>query len=501
MDNLKSQLLTISAMKGDNIKEIAYSLLYIILIEQLIVWLPMIVSFIKEIVNNYIKEKANQIIKVSNISKEIRSNILIKRNYELSHTDDSVSDSVIDFITSVDNIKFLQYVRGYYPNSDQFFEINPEITCKILDVVKDNTGIKLISLQLISYEMDLTQLKNFISDIYNNYTINKQNKLGNKLCYFNEIIQPISPNTDGSLNYVASNKNMKFTSTFFYTNKSLNNIYGDQIELVNERLNFFLNNKKWYSEKGIPHTFGLLLHGDPGCGKTSMIKAIAKTTNRHIINLSIHSFLTRAQLNNLFYGDKLHIENIDKNIPDIYTIPNDKRIYVIEDIDAMSNIVLQRENTSKKTVLEDSFINQQHPVTVLEEPFINKHYNPPPLNQGLVEYKIHRNKVESDEVSLSYLLNVLDGVLEVPGRILIITSNFPEKLDKALIRPGRIDLCIKFKKCSKQILNQMVNNFYDKNIDLEGVLEDYWTPAEATQIFLENLKNPDFAIKKLSNQK
>lgn len=37
------------------------------------------------------------------------------------------------------------------------------------------------------------------------------------------------------------------------------------------------------------------------------------------------------------------------------------------------------------------------------------------------------------------LLNVLDGVVETPGRIVIMTTNHPETLDPALIRPGRID--------------------------------------------------------------
>merc|ERR1719410_800686 len=44
-----------------------------------------------------------------------------------------------------------------------------------------------------------------------------------------------------------------------------------------------------------------------------------------------------------------------------------------------------------------------------------------------------------DPLNLSGLLNVLDGVVDTPGRILIMTSNHPEKLDPALIRPGRID--------------------------------------------------------------
>merc|ERR1719240_803592 len=45
-----------------------------------------------------------------------------------------------------------------------------------------------------------------------------------------------------------------------------------------------------------------------------------------------------------------------------------------------------------------------------------------------------------DKLDLSGVLNVLDGVVDSPSRIIIMTSNHPEKLDPALIRPGRINL-------------------------------------------------------------
>jgi chaperone BCS1 len=48
-------------------------------------------------------------------------------------------------------------------------------------------------------------------------------------------------------------------------------------------------------------------------------------------------------------------------------------------------------------------------------------------------------KPNPDHLSLAGLLNVLDGVVDTPRRILIMTSNHPETLDPALIRPGRVD--------------------------------------------------------------
>ena len=113
------------------------------------------------------------------------------------------------------------------------------------------------------------------------------------------------------------------------------------------------------------------------------------------------------------------------------------------------------------------------------------------------------NKEHDDEIKepidLSFLLNLLDGTLEASGRILAISSNFPERIDRALIRPGRIDMIVHFKKCNRQILREMVTSFYDKEQDDWTTEElDYkWSPAEVNQILFRNFGNPDDAIVEL----
>merc|ERR1712004_450128 len=53
-----------------------------------------------------------------------------------------------------------------------------------------------------------------------------------------------------------------------------------------------------------------------------------------------------------------------------------------------------------------------------------------------------------NRLTLASLLEVFDGVMEMPGRIMIITTNHPDKLDKALVRPGRIDMALEFGRCT-----------------------------------------------------
>jgi SpoVK/Ycf46/Vps4 family AAA+-type ATPase len=111
---------------------------------------------------------------------------------------------------------------------------------------------------------------------------------------------------------------------------------------------------------------------------------------------------------------------------------------------------------------------------------------------------LDQNTEEATEpIDLSFLLNLLDGTLESAGRIIAISSNFPERIDRALIRPGRIDMIVHFKNCSSEILREMVSSFYDKEFSDLGV-EDYkWSPAEVNQILFRNFGDSDNAVHEL----
>jgi SpoVK/Ycf46/Vps4 family AAA+-type ATPase len=235
---------------------------------------------------------------------------------------------------------------------------------------------------------------------------------------------------------------------------------------VKHRTKFFLEHREWYDRKGIPYTLGFLYHGPPGTGKTSTIKAIANEGRRHIINIQLSEIKTKQQLQHLFFNDEIHVYN-GTNL-ERYTIPVSERLYVIEDIDAMGDAVLKREWKKPVAVKKDDL-----------EPFMHK-------------------EEEKDALDLSFLLNLLDGTLEANGRILIITTNFPERIDRALIRPGRIDMIVHFQKCTLEVLNEMVNSFYDKQVSLTDTnLDGKWTPAEVNQILFRNFEDPDAGVREL----
>ena len=75
------------------------------------------------------------------------------------------------------------------------------------------------------------------------------------------------------------------------------------------------------------------------------------------------------------------------------------------------------------------------------------------------DYKNLYNLNKQRQLNMGNLLEIIDGINEMHGRILIITTNYREKLDKALTRPGRIDLEIKFQRSKTDDINNIYKNF------------------------------------------
>ena len=162
---------------------------------------------------------------------------------------------------------------------------------------------------------------------------------------------------------------------------------------------------------------GFLLYGEPGCGKTSTIKAIANHTQRHIVSVPLNKIKSGKELLNVFYNVKMNCKDI----------PLNKRLYVLEDIDCadLKDIVKDRSEAAKDREAEDAMMSDKDSDKDSGLDLLSL------LKVSTVEGFKNKNKL-----TLATLLEVLDGVMEMEGRMLVITTNYPEKLDKALIRPG-----------------------------------------------------------------
>ena len=412
------------------------------------------------------------------------SSIEIFRLFDKEHGND-IYDALIWRLCDLPQTKHLRMsVNGYFVIANkQVIRVDQEIYAKQISVVYDDKkAVQESCVEVFSYSMDLLELKQYLNDLLHKYDLHRNNQLGQTLYYFDEIPLTLPHHIDGSINYNIAPKTMSFTMSKLYTNKSMDNVYGSAMDIVRKRVRFFVNNKKWYQDKGVPHTLGILLYGEPGCGKTSMIKALSRECQRHVFNIKLSDYTTVSQISTLFFNERVCVVKEGVNI--YYNIPIDKRVIVLEDIDCLTNIFAAREAASGARTEPEPEIESfgfNNPMFNAAAPVKMSPLQPPQQVQ------------HSQKLTLSYFLNVLDGVLETPGRIVILTSNHPEKLDSALIRPGRVDLKVHFQRCTQEDIREMISKITGECItvkDLEHVPEMVWTPAEVTQKIFELINEP-----------
>ncbi|RAK77113.1 BCS1 and AAA domain-containing protein [Aspergillus fijiensis CBS 313.89] len=171
----------------------------------------------------------------------------------------------------------------------------------------------------------------------------------------------------------------------------------------------FLMNRAVYEVRGLPYRRGYLLYGPPGTGNTSLCYTLAGRLKLpiYVIDPS-SSCLNETRFRQLF-----------SDLPS-------RCIVLMEDVDCT-------DITQSRAPGRDN---------------MNQHMMMPghgPTQNG---------------ISLSVLLNAIDGVDASEGRILMMTSNHAEKLDAALIRPGRVDMRIEFKYATRDEIESYFRTFY-----------------------------------------
>ncbi|KAI6864749.1 hypothetical protein KC338_g5329 [Hortaea werneckii] len=159
----------------------------------------------------------------------------------------------------------------------------------------------------------------------------------------------------------------------------------------------FLDARVWYLDRGIPYRRGYLLYGPPGTGKTSFVQALAGKLDFSIAMLSLSQRgLTDDLLTRL-----------------LATVPP-RTLVLLEDADAAFS--------NRRQVDEDGY--------------------------------------SGANVTYSGLLNALDGVASAEERIIFMTTNHLDRLDDALIRPGRVDMTVHLGNATEWQMGRLWDRFY-----------------------------------------
>jgi hypothetical protein len=409
-----------------------------------------------------------------------------------SEDTNNIVDAILQEISKLDNVPAFSLIdKGQIMINykEKSIQITKDIYVKIDSITwYPNGSVSSIRMSLLSNTISAADIATYVKIRHAEYIEEMKNSLGNSIYFFDQKSRDSGNNVGQSTvmtmhelsnddisddigskrskkaaketaNAISLHKRMmintapkqlSFNMSQFYSNKKFSNIFGEQIKYVEKRLRFFLENKEWYDSKGVPYQLGLLLSGISGAGKTSCIRAIANLTKRHIINVNFANITTATQLKNLFFADKLQVYT-DQSMSNMqsFFIPINQRLYVLEEIDAIGNIVKQRSYESSLSTVET----------------IN------------------------DELTLAEILTVLDGTIEAPGRIIIMTTNHREVLDEALVRPGRIDVNVRFGNATRDLISEMWKAYLEVGIQKESIDKlphEVLSPAEVGQVLFRH---------------
>lgn len=293
----------------------------------------------------------------------------------------------------------------------------------------------------------------------------------------------------------------------------------DQKDMIVKDMNDFLHpaSPQWYATRGLPYRRGYLFTGPPGTGKTSLSFSLAG-----IFGLEI--YVIGLQEPSLTEGDLMALFN---------SLPR-RCVVLLEDVDAAEAAKKRSGDDDKKegaqvkggkggkgkgqgkNKLKGANASQQNGMPTppsekdeqnskKDEEFTLKDLARELKSLGGGNQKQRPNRAENEGgkgpgerqgpgsghsgISLSGLLNAIDGVASHEGRVLIMTTNHPELLDPALVRPGRVDRKIEFTYAMRPQIKELFIRMYS------NVRDDSRKLSAKNDESLENLKDEKAVVR------
>lgn len=208
----------------------------------------------------------------------------------------------------------------------------------------------------------------------------------------------------------------------------------DDKDTLMRSLELFRDRKDLVAKLGLPHKLGVLLHGPPGTGKSTTIAAIATFLQKDLHYINLGTVKTNTELRKIFDHVTCNCAN--------------GGIVVMEDVDAMAPVVLDR---SKRHVVESS---------------------------------------TSDDLTLDFMLNMLQGTMTIDGMVFVATTNHLDHLDPAFYREGRFDVLLRLGLSDREQIRAAFARFFSRDPHpnvLATVVEGVHTQAAVVARFARYL--------------
>ncbi len=194
-------------------------------------------------------------------------------------------------------------------------------------------------------------------------------------------------------------------------------------KMFRDEMDFFLNNREDYLRIGLPWKVAMVLHGIPGSGKTSIIRALAAEYKLRLCILPIH------QMSDSSFSKAL------------MSAPQ-KSIIAIEDFDS-ARATNARSNVTKTAKSSNNTPSDPNGDVVAETTATK---GKDEAKEAIAEW--------AEGLTLSTILNALDGIASLDGIVIMMTTNCIEKIDDAILRSGRVDRLIELPMVSSEAVKE-----------------------------------------------
>jgi hypothetical protein len=247
--------------------------------------------------------------------------------------------------------------------------------------------------------------------------------------------------------------------------KTFDTLFYDQKEELVATLQKFKAGTMYPKGISMDNKLGILLYGPPGTGKTGTITAIANYLKRDILTINFAETTLCSQLD-VMLSSEFH----------------EKFIYIFDEFDCILNVLVgdKHVDASMGHGYDDSFKSDTDWTSMLA--LATEKEERAKILDMMRDGIKQRKQGNAGKIDLGYLLQKLDGIEDASGRIIIATTNHPENINPALLRPGRFDLKLCLGNCSAKMYEDILCAYYGPDarplIRVAAIPPGKWSPLQ-----------------------